>query len=163
MDSLNKYWGVNDDITVEEIVLRAIVMFALALVMVRFSGMRPFGKGNPYDIIIAFLLGGILSRGVVGGTPFFSSVAGGVAIIVLHKIIGRISVHFKAFDKVINGQKVMLYQHGRLLHHNMKKVNVTDSNIHEELRRQLHLDNLNDVSEVYMEKTGEISFIRNAP
>jgi uncharacterized membrane protein YcaP (DUF421 family) len=42
---------------------------------------------------------------------------------------------------------------------NMKKSNITEADIREALRRTLHMDSLDSISEVYLERTGEISFV----
>jgi uncharacterized membrane protein YcaP (DUF421 family) len=159
MEDLNQWWGVKEEITVFEISERAAVAFFVALILIRLCNMRPFGKGNAYDVIITFLMGGILSRGIVGATPFLSSVAGGIALMVVHKLVGRITFISRRLDKIINGEKVVLYKNGSLHHRHMKQMDITESNIHEELRRQLRQDSLEKVEEIYMEKTGEISFI----
>ncbi|MGN6165564.1 MAG: hypothetical protein ACTHOF_13585 [Flavisolibacter sp.] len=80
MEFLNQWWGINENISPLEIAARSAVMFLIALVLICMSGMRPFGKGNGVDTIISFLIGAILSRGVVGATPFFSTVASAVVI-----------------------------------------------------------------------------------
>jgi uncharacterized membrane protein YcaP (DUF421 family) len=110
MEFLNNWCGINEDLSVKEIAARSMLMFIIALMMVRFSGMGPFGKGNPYDIIIAFLIGGILSRGVVGATPFFSAIAGAFSIILFHKLIGKLSLYSKALDRLVNGRKFCYMQ-----------------------------------------------------
>ena len=63
MKFMNEWWGVNENIGPLEIAARSAVMFLLALLLMRMAGMRPFGKGESFDQIIAFLIGGILSKG----------------------------------------------------------------------------------------------------
>jgi uncharacterized membrane protein YcaP (DUF421 family) len=159
MENLTEWWGIKDDISILEISARAAVAFFVALILVRLLSMRPFGKANAYDVIVTFLIGGILSRGVVGATPFLSSVAGAIIITLIHKLIGRITFFSRPVDKIINGEKVVLYKNGNLQFENMKTLDITKSNIYEELRRQLRQNSLDKVKEIYMEKTGEMSFI----
>src|SRR2546421_5320305 len=85
MRFLNDWWGINENISPLEISARAIVMFLIALVLIRLSGMRPFAKEQSFDTIITFLVGGILVRGVVGATPFFSTIAAAIVILLLHR------------------------------------------------------------------------------
>lgn len=159
MEELNNYWGVNDNISITEISARAIAIFFISLLLIRFSGMRPFGKGNSYDVIIVFLIGGILSRGVVGATPFLSTVAGAFSIIIAHKVLGKICFNSEKLDHIVNGKKNVLYSAGHFYFENMKRLDITESDIYEELRLQLQMDSLQNVRETFLEKTGEISFV----
>jgi uncharacterized membrane protein YcaP (DUF421 family) len=54
--------GINENISPLEIGAHSAVMFIVALLLMPMAGMRPFGKGEPFDNIITFLIGGILSR-----------------------------------------------------------------------------------------------------
>ncbi|RYY64942.1 MAG: DUF421 domain-containing protein, partial [Chitinophagaceae bacterium] len=91
MEFLNHYWGIKEHISPLELSARAVVMFFVSLLLLRLSGMRPFGRENTFDTIITFLIGGILSRGVVGATPFFSCIAGAVAILLANKALAKLS------------------------------------------------------------------------
>src|SRR4051812_39264854 len=103
MEFLNKWWGINENISPLEIAARSAVMFVIALLLIRMAGMRPFGKGESFDQIITFLIGGILSRGVVGATPFFSTVISMVVIIMVHKIFSKLSIYNKWFGQKVKG------------------------------------------------------------
>lgn len=134
MKFLNQYWGVNENISPSEIFVRAVVMFLVALLLIRVSGMWPFGKDDPFDTVIAFLIGGILVRGIIGATPFFSTISGTIAILIVHKILSKLSFYSKAFGKVVKGRNYILYKNGEYNIENMKKTNITKDDIFEELR-----------------------------
>jgi uncharacterized membrane protein YcaP (DUF421 family) len=159
MKFLNDWWGINENISPLEIAARSAVMFLVALLLIRLAGMRPFGKGEPFDQIISFLIGGILSRGVVGATPFFSTIASMVIIILIHKTLAKLSVYNKAFGAQVKGKKILLYQDGKFFRRNMNRVNITENDILEDLRLEVQLGSLDKIKEVYMERTGRISFV----
>lgn len=160
MEFMNEWWGIQEDITPLEIAARALVMFLIALLMVRLSSMRSFGKGNAFDNIISILLGGVLSRGVVGATPFFSAVAGGIIIIVVHQVLAKLSFYNRTVEYLSKGKTTVLYKDQEFLHQAMKKANITKSDIYEELRLQCQADTLDDIEQVLMERPGELSFIK---
>lgn len=160
MKFLNEWWGINENISPLEIAARSAVMFIVALLLMRIAGMRPFGKGEPFDNIITFLIGGILSRGVVGATPFFSTALSMVVIIIIHKIMAKLSVYSKWFGAKVKGERVLLYRKGMFIKENMHHVNITEHDILEDLRLQVQLASLDKIEEVYMERTGEISFVK---
>ena len=160
MKFLNDWWGINENISSLEIAARSAVMFLVALVLIRLAGMRPFGKGEPFDQIISFLIGGILSRGVVGATPFIPTIVSMVVIILIHKIFSKLSIYNKWIGEKVKGEKVLLYQDGQFLKSNMHKVNITEHDIQEDLRLEVQLGSLDKIKEAYMERTGKISFVK---
>lgn len=160
MKFLNDWWGINENISPLEIAARSAVMFLIALLLMRMAGMRPFGKGEPFDDIITFLIGGILSRGVVAATPFFSTIISMVVIILIHKLLAKLSVYSKWFGAKVKGEKVLLYRDGTFMRKNMDRANITEHDILEDLRLEVQMGNLEKIQEVYMERSGKISFIK---
>jgi uncharacterized membrane protein YcaP (DUF421 family) len=160
MKFLNQFWGINENISPLEIAARSAVMFIVALLLMRMAGMRPFGKGEPFDQIISFLIGGILSRGVVGATPFIPTVVSMIVIILVHKLFAKLSIYNKWFGAKVKGEKVLLYRDGSFIPENMRKVNITEHDVLEDLRLEVQMADLNKIREVYMERTGKISFIK---
>jgi uncharacterized membrane protein YcaP (DUF421 family) len=160
MKFMNEWWGIHQNISPLEIAMRSAVMFIVALLLMRITGMRPFGKGEPFDQIIAFLIGGILSRGVVGATPFMSTIMSMVVILLIHKLLAKLSIYSKWFGGVVKGKKLLLYSNGQFLRKNMNSVDITENDIFEDLRLELNSANMDKIQEVYMERTGKISFIK---
>jgi uncharacterized membrane protein YcaP (DUF421 family) len=159
MKFLNEWWGIHEDITPLEIAARSAVMFIIALLLIRMAGMRPFGKGESFDKIITFLIGAILSRGVVGATPFFSTIVSVIVIILVHKLFSKLSIYSKWFGEKVKGKNIILFTDGKFIEEDMKKVNITRHDIEEELRLQMQSESFEKISKVYLERTGEISFV----
>ena len=160
MKYVNAFWGINENISPFEIAARSAVMFIVALLLMRMAGMRPFGKGEPFDNIITFLIGGILSRGVVGATPFFSTIVSMIVIIIIHKVLAKLSIYSKWFGAKVKGEKLLLYREGNFIEKNMQKANITEHDILEDLRLEVQLNTLDKIEEVYMERSGKISFVK---
>jgi uncharacterized membrane protein YcaP (DUF421 family) len=160
MEFLNDWWGINENISPVEITLRAVVMFILTFFVIRFTGMRSFRKNNPLDLVIAFLIGGILSRGVVGATPFFSTLTAAIALIILQKILFKLSFISNWFETTLKGERFLIYQDGKFIVENMKKADVTKLEVYEDVRVQFQTESLEQFEKIYVEKTGEISFVK---
>ncbi|MBO9684467.1 MAG: DUF421 domain-containing protein [Flavisolibacter sp.] len=160
MKFMNEWWGINENISPLEIAARSAIMFVVALLLMRMAGMRPFGKGEPFDNIITFLIGGILSRGVVGATPFFSTVFSMAVIIIIHKVFAKLSIYSKWFGAKVKGEKILLFRDGVFERKNMNRVNITEHDILEDLRLNLQSNSLNAIKEVHMERSGQISFVK---
>jgi len=160
MDNLTEWWGYKDNITPLEVAARALVMFAIMLLLLRFTGMRSFSKGSVFDNLIIILLGAVLGRGVVGGTPFFSALGGGIALLLVHKLISRLTFYNKWAGRQLKGTPTVLFSEGKFLYDNMKECDISEHDILEELRLSCQCKNLDGFAEVYMERSGKISFIK---
>jgi uncharacterized membrane protein YcaP (DUF421 family) len=160
MDRLTEIWGIKENIGLLELAARAAVMFVVSLVLLRLSGMRPFGRDNTFDTIITFLIGGILSRGVVGATPFLSCIAGAVAILLANKALAKLSCTSPFFEQLVKGGRSVLYCDGSFRHEALRNTSITEKDILEQLRVQLHADSLESIAEVFVEKSGKISFVK---
>jgi uncharacterized membrane protein YcaP (DUF421 family) len=160
MEQLTEIWGINENISPPELAARAVVMFIVSLVLLRLSGMRPFGRENTFDTIITFLIGGILSRGVVGATPFLSCIAGAIAILIANKVLAKLSQWSPSFEHLVKGGRGRLYHNGAFLHDELRRASITEKDIREQLRVQLHTDDLDAIAEVFVEKSGKISFVK---
>ena len=159
MEFLTEWWGVKDEISPLEVMARGAVMFIVMLILLRFTGMRSFSKGSVFDNVIIILLGAVLGRGVVGGTPFFSALLGGITLLLIHKLISRLTFYNKWAGRHIKGNPTVLYREGRFLYNDMKDCDITEHDIYEELRLSLNRQNLDEIAEVLMERSGKISFV----
>ncbi|HLG02775.1 MAG TPA: hypothetical protein VI731_04210, partial [Bacteroidia bacterium] len=87
METFYKWIGEGQEhLLPQQMGLRAIIVFLIAIVLIRISGRRSFGMRSAFDNVIAILLGAILSRSVVDGVPFFSPIIAGAAIVILHRV-----------------------------------------------------------------------------
>ena len=157
---LSRYLGVNEDISILEIVARSVFMFLVTFLMIRLFGMRQFRQNSPFDMVIAFLIGGVLSRGVVGATPLLSAFASGLALIMLQKFFYRLTFRNRRIERLMKGKPFLIYKDGKFIKENMQKADITTLEIFEDLRVEQQTESLQEIAEIYVEKTGEISFIK---
>ena len=160
MEALTEIWGVKEQIGPLEIAARAVVMFFIALGLIRISGMRAFGKGSAFDSIITLLVGGILVRGVIAATPFVSSVVGGLVLVLIHRILSLLAVGSSFIGNIVKGKKMLLYKNGDFLQKNMIRTGITKHDILEGMRKDMQLEDLHQIEEVNMERNGEVSFVK---
>jgi uncharacterized membrane protein YcaP (DUF421 family) len=157
---LTEIWGIKEEIGLLECAARAAVMFVIMVIMIRLSGMRSFGKGDIFDNVLTILLGAVLARGIIGATPFLSAVAGGVTIMVIHNLLSGLSFYHRWIGRVVKGKWLILYEKGEFNMDNMKEANITRNDIDEQLRLRLNTNSLDEVEEIYFERTGKVSFVK---
>jgi uncharacterized membrane protein YcaP (DUF421 family) len=159
MDTLNFLFGEGEKINMLQMSMRAFAMFFIMLVLIRFTGRRAFAKKSSFDNIIVIMLGAVLARGVVGASPFWSTVAASIVMVVMHRITAWLAVKNKPVEKLIKGEYINLYHNERFVDNNLAKTGISKSDLHESLRLETKKDSLEDIESAYLETNGRISFI----
>ena len=160
MNWVLQLFGQGKDLTALQMSMRGITVFILALVLIRISGRRSFGLHTPLDNIITILLGAILSRAVVGASPFLPVTICCLVIVVLHRLLGALVSRNEKLGNIIEGKKFLLFKDGRFIDDNMKRAQVCKENIMQGIRESALTDDLNKIDRVYIERDGVISVIK---
>ena len=159
MQTIYELFGQGDHLNILQMSLRAIVIFFIALMLIRFTGMRVFGIETAFDSCIIIMLGAVLTRAIVGASPMIPTIAASIALVVVHKIIAFISVKNQTISHLVKGIPYSLYQDGKLNDKNLRKCLLSFGDIMEEVRLKLNENSLENVEEIFMERTGKISVI----
>jgi len=161
MNFIDEIIGKDDQLTSIQMGSRAMLIFFVAYVLIRISGRRSFNQRSPLDNIIVILLGAILSRAVVGASPFFSVITSCIVIVVLHRFLAWLMIRFKKLGKLTQGRRILLYSDGHFFQENMNKSLLSQEEIRQALRSKLFTESLAEIDAIYMEANGEISFLKN--
>lgn len=156
---LEQLFGTGTELAPLQMGLRAFCIFIIALIMIRLAGIRAFGIKSPFDYTIILLLGAILSRAVVGASPFDSIVTACMVIVVMHRLVGFLSLYNQAFGKLVKGDKILLFKDGSPLKKNMRKSLISTKDLAEGIRMELHSETAEDIETAYLERSGHISVI----
>jgi uncharacterized membrane protein YcaP (DUF421 family) len=160
MNTLTQFFGEGPDLNALQMGMRAIAIFIISLVLIRMSGRRAFGIRMPFDNVVTILLGAILSRALTGASPFLPTVLAATTIVLLHRLCGYISLHNKKFGYLIKGEVKVLYKDGKIEKDNMHYGLISEKDLIEGLRIAGHVENLEEVNSVYLERNGQISVIK---
>src|SRR6476619_5247967 len=107
---ISNIWGDGEHLNALQMSIRAFVMFIIALIFIRLGGLRLFSKKSAFDNVIVIMLGAVLARGIVGASPFFSTVAASAIMIMIHRMLAWISVKSDLMCKVLQGEHIILFQ-----------------------------------------------------
>jgi uncharacterized membrane protein YcaP (DUF421 family) len=160
MQTLHEIFGSGKDLTVIQMTARSVLVFVIALILIRISGRRSFGLHSPLDNIITIMLGAVLSRAVVGASPFLSVIAGCTAIVFVHRMFAYGMVHNRRFSKLVTGQKILLFKDGNFIKKDMDKALICEDEILQEVRKTVLTEDLDRIEKIYMEKNGEVNSIK---
>lgn len=162
MEILDYLWGEGSSLNSLQMSVRGAFIFLIALILIRLSGRRSFGSGTATDHIIVILLGAILSRAVVGASPFFPIICSCLVIVLLHRAISLIKIKAASHVRWLEGKKIIMYRNGNFLKDNMAKALVTREDVLRGVRLAAGTDDLSGIQCIYMEANGEISVTRKS-
>lgn len=159
MSIIYQLFGEGKEITLLQMTARSAAMFFIAFLLLRMGGVRIFGKQSALDDVIVIMLGAVLSRGIVGANPFFSTVAAGAVMVLIHKLLTFIAFKNKKADSFLKGNKVGLFHDGHILYANLERSCISLKDLLESLRLETNHENFDAVEEAFLENNGRISFI----
>lgn len=152
-------WGEGTALAPLAMAVRALTMFFLLLMLVRLGGARSFGRKSSFDNALVMMLGAIAARGVVGASPFTSTVVASAVVVAVHRLIARLCVTHGGLAKWVEGEPVPIYRNGLVLHENLKRTNISEADLQESRRLELQRASLGG-EEAFVERNGRISFVR---
>ena len=158
-EMMTEFWGDGTALSVLQMTVRGIIVFLLALVLIRISGRRSFGMGSPIDNIIVILLGAILSRAVVGASPFLPVLTTCTAIVLLHRFLSWYKMKSNYF-RLVEGRRIIIFENDQFIKANLDRALLHTEDVMQELRKTAQTDNLSNIERIYIERTGEISFVK---
>jgi len=156
---IEQFIGTCTDLSPLQMGIRAFFIFIIAGALIRIAGIRAFGMKSPFDYTIILLLGAILSRAVYGGSSIVSIVTACLVIVLMHRIFGYLSVYSDKFGRLVKGDKIQLYKDGEPLRKNMRKSMITNKDLAEGIRMEVHFENADRIESAYLERSGHISVI----
>lgn len=159
-DILLTLFGEGKDLNTLQMCCRSIIVFFIALILIRISGRRSFGARTSFDNIIAILLGAVLSRTVVGASPFIPVVCSCLCIVLLHRLVGWFIAGSPRLARIIEGNKLLLYEKGEFIQPNMSRALVCREDILQGVRGSALTEDLGKIERIYMERNGRITTIK---
>ena len=163
LDSFQKLIGAGLDpknLTFSQISLRGLIVFIAALTMVRLADRRFFAKKAAFDVILGFILAPMLARAVNGSAAFFPTLGAGFVLIGLHHLLGIIAFHLHWFGMLVKGTEDVLVENGHLRKEAMRKTTITERDLLEDLRLNGMVAGPEQVEIARLERSGEISVIK---
>mgnify|MGYP000483509008 CR=1 FL=1 len=139
--------------------VRALLVFLFAVLLFRFAPRRSFGRSTVFDIVLAVVLGSMLSRTLTGNAPLLPTFAAAAALVVLHALFAQLAFAWEPFGKAVKGRKTQLVRDGRLDRAAMRRTAVTCDDLREALRSARGHERLERIEAAYLERSGRISIV----
>lgn len=143
-----------------QVSLRAIVIYLGGLAILRVGENRFLGKFTAFDIILGFVLGGILSRAINGSGPLFPTLVATTLLVSLHFLLARTAFYSRRFGQMVKGMPELLVKDGEVVWEGMRAKSLSERDLEEALRLKASLVDCKEVEEARFERNGDISVIK---
>jgi uncharacterized membrane protein YcaP (DUF421 family) len=148
------------DLTFVQISLRGIIVFLATLIMIRLGHKRSLARKTAFDAVLIIVLAAVLSRAVNGSSAFFATLGGGLVIVLVHRLFAALAYHSHWFGVLIKGSPDLIIEDGDLILRGMRRNHISRHDLEEDLRLAAKTENLKDIRTGYVERSGDISFIK---
>lgn len=139
--------------------LRTVLVYVSALALVRLGSKRFLSQATAFDVIVAIMLGSIMSRAVDSSSPFLPTLLVAGVLVGLHWLFALLAYHTSWFGSLVKGERVQLIKDGEIQEDGMRRGSITEDDLKQALRTQTRQTDPAKVKLAYLERNGEISII----
>ena len=142
-----------------DIVLRAIVLYAFVVLVMRVMGRRELSSLGPVDLVLLIVLGDAIQQGLTQDDYSVTGAIIAVSTIAAVQVgVSQLSYRSRCARRLLEGDPVVIIQDGKLIERNMKRERLTEGEVAEEMRGQ-QIASVEDVEWGILESNGTMSFI----
>jgi uncharacterized membrane protein YcaP (DUF421 family) len=148
-----------DSLTLAQTAARAVLVFVLGVAVVRLGKSRLISRWSPLDVILGFILGSLLSRGITGHASLSNTIAASMALVFCHWVFTYLAYYWHGFGNLVKGHSKLVISDGKVLEAELRHSNISTHDLFEALR--MHgIEDVKGVKRAYKERNGEIGVIR---
>lgn len=143
-----------------EKIVRSLIVYLFLLVVFRALGKRQGGQLTPFDLIVLLMISNVLQNAMIGPDNFVTGgLLGATTILAANWMIGRFAFLSRRFERVVEGNPVLLVHHGRVIESGLRRENFSREDLLSNLRSQGVFD-VGDVRAAVLETSGKLSVLR---
>ncbi len=138
---------------------RAVVLYIIVLIVVRFMGKREIGQLQPFELVISIMIADLASTPMSEiGIPITNGIIPILGLLVMHLIISAINMKSIKAREILCGKPRILINRGKIDEQALEREKFTINELEERLRGK-DVMNLGDVEYAILETSGEISVV----
>ena len=139
---------------------RAIFLYIIVLIVMRFMGKREIGQLQPFELAISIMIADLASIPMTdAGVPISNGIIPILGLLVMHLLISIINLKSLKAREIICGKPRILIYRGKIDEKALKKERFTLNELQERLR-SVNIINIGDVEYAILETSGQITVIQ---
>ncbi len=141
-------------------VLRAAAIYFAVLLVFRFAGRRTLSEVTTFDFVLLLIIGEATQQALLGDDfSVTNAVVVIVSLIAFDIALSLLKRRSTRLAKFIDGEPMIIVEHGRVLQRRLDKARVGEEDILEAARNTQGLERLDQIKFAILEKDGKISII----
>lgn len=141
METFYRIFGEGKDLNTYQMCARGFAIYFIALILIRISGRRTFGKRSSFDNTLTIILGAVLSRAVVGASPFVPTVACSLILVLIHRALAWMAIKNKTIGRSLNGSRIPLFKNDKIINDNLNVALVNEDDLLSDLHLKANSNN----------------------
>ncbi len=137
--------------------IRALILYFLIIIFMRFMGKRQLGELQPAELVITILLSEIVSIPMQdNGVPLGNSIVAVSLLVALEVINSAVCLKNAKLRSLIEGNSLVVIRDGKIDRKQLKKLRFSINDLLDQLRQKNVFD-INDVRYAIIETNGQLS------
>lgn len=142
-----------------QVAARAVLVYLVGVLVVRIGKSRLVGRMTLVDVLVGFILGSLLSRGITGHASLWGTAVASAGVVASHWALTWLTCRSHALGWLLKGDAELLVRNGQPIVKNMRHAHISLHELMEALRLA-GVDDIEQVREAYRERNGEISVLK---
>lgn len=139
--------------------VRAALVFVIGIALMRLGSRRFPGQATPFDLLLAVVLGSVISRTINAEAAFVPTLAACATLVLAHWCFAWIAFRSHHFGKLVKGRDTTLVSNGAIVWPQLDACHITERDLVGALRLRAGTEDLSRVRSARLERSGEISFV----
>lgn len=139
--------------------VRAALVFVVGVGLMRVGSRRFPGQATPFDLLLAVVLGSVLSRTINADAAFVPTLTACAVLVLAHWLFAWLAFRSHRFGKLVKGRDAVLVTDGEIVWTQLDACHITERDLLGSLRLHAGTEELGRVRTARLERNGEISFV----
>ncbi|MFZ3583307.1 DUF421 domain-containing protein [Loktanella sp. DJP18] len=160
-DLARMFFGTDPILFYLEIVFRTCVVYAYALILIRWVGGRGIGQMSAVEFLLVIALGSAVGDAMFyPDVPLFQAMLVITVVVSINKLLDLLIYRYSAAEKFVDGETVEIIRNGVINVRSLRRTRIGKNELFASLREQ-GVVNLGEVRKAYLESSGRFSVFQS--
>ena len=141
------------------LIVRTVILYFMALVVIRLMGKRQIGQLQPFEIVITVMISDLAAMPMQDNRiPLAFSAIPMIVLVILQILSSTAQLKSEKARELLSGKPTIIIEHGRIDMDALKEERININDLLEELRLK-NFYNIKEIEYAILETSGQLSII----